>query len=44
MKKVQFFCLVSFIYIAPNVSYGWAVVFAAINFAIAMCTFFVERR
>lgn len=44
MTQVQFFCLVSAIYIAPHVSYGWALVFAAINLAIAMLTFFVERK
>lgn len=44
MTQVQFFCLVSAIYIAPHVSYGWALVFAAINLAIAMCTFFGERK
>lgn len=44
MTQVQFFCLVSAIYIAPHISQGWALVLAAINFAIAMRTFFVERK
>ena len=44
MTQVQFFCLVSGIYIAPHISHGGALVFAAINLAIAVCTFFVDRK
>lgn len=44
MTQVQFFCLASGIYIAPHVSHGWALVVAAINLAIAMYIFLVERK
>ena len=44
MTQVQFFCLASGIYIAPHISHGWALVFAAINLAIAMWIFFVDRK
>lgn len=44
MTQAQFFCLVSGIYIAPHMSFGWALVVAALNLSIAMCIFFVERK
>jgi hypothetical protein len=44
MTQVQFFCLLSGIYIAPHMSYGWALVVSAINLAIAVCIFFAERK